>query len=185
MRVVVAQSCPSLCDRVDSSPQAALSMAFSRQEYWSGLPFSSSGDLPNPGIKLGSPRLQEDSEPPGKPFFGRGAEGVWEGCGGDVNNRMGFPGGASDKESACQCRRHKRHRFGPWVGKIPWRRKRQPTPVFLPGEHHGQRRLVGYSPWGCKELDMTERARTHTHTNNIYFLKVLGARSSRSRCQQD
>ena len=42
------------------------------------------------------------------------------------------------------------------VGKIPWRRKRQPTPVFLPGESHGQRSLAGYSPQGHKELDMTE-----------------------------
>ena len=44
----------------------------------------------------------------------------------------------------------------PWVGKIPWRRAWQPTLVFLPGESHGQRSLVGYSPWGCKESDMTE-----------------------------
>ena len=48
------------------------------------------------------------------------------------------------------------HMFDPWVGKIPWRRKRRPTPVFLPGEFHGQRSLAGYSPWGCKELDTTE-----------------------------
>ena len=47
-----------------------------------------------------------------------------------------------------QCRRP---RFDPWVGKIPWRRAWQPTPVFLPGESHGQRSLVGYSPWGYKE----------------------------------
>ena len=47
--------------------------------------------------------------------------------------------------------------FDPWVGKIPWRREWQPTPVFLPGEFHGQRSLAGYSPWGCKESDMTER----------------------------
>ena len=49
-----------------------------------------------------------------------------------------------------------RHRFGPWVGKIPWRRAWQPTPVFLPGESHGQRSLAGYSPWGHKESDTTE-----------------------------
>ena len=47
--------------------------------------------------------------------------------------------------------------FDPWVGKIPWGRKWQSTPVLLPGKSHGQRRLVGYSPWGCKESDMTER----------------------------
>ena len=46
-------------------------------------------------------------------------------------------------------------RFDPWVGKIPWRRKWQPTPVLLPGKSHGQRSLVGYSPWGRKESDMT------------------------------
>ena len=69
---------------------------------------------------------------------------------------QGFPGGASGKEPACECRRHKRHRFNPWVGKIPWKRKWQPTPVFLPGEFHGQGNLVGYSPLGCKELDNTE-----------------------------
>jgi len=45
----------------------------------------------------------------------------------------------------------------PWVGKIFWRREWQSTPVFSPGEFHGQRSLVGYSPWGCKESDMTER----------------------------
>ena len=54
----------------------------------------------------------------------------------------------SGKESACQCRRCKRRRFDPWVGKIPQRRKWQSTPVFLPGESHGQRSLVGHSPWG-------------------------------------
>ena len=43
-----------------------------------------------------------------------------------------------------------------WVGKIPWRRERQPTLVFLPGEFHGQRSLADYSPWGGKEFDMTE-----------------------------
>ena len=46
--------------------------------------------------------------------------------------------------------------FNLWVGKIPCRRAWQPTPVFLPGESHEQRILVGYSPWGCKEWDMTE-----------------------------
>ena len=63
---------------------------------------------------------------------------------------MDFPGGDSGKEPTCQGRRLKRHRFDPWVGKIPWSRKWQPTPVFLPGESHGQRNLEGYSPWGHK-----------------------------------
>ena len=55
-----------------------------------------------------------------------------------------FPYGASGKEPACQ-RRHKRWSFDAWVRKIPWMRAQQPTPVFLPGESHGQRSLVGYS----------------------------------------
>jgi len=67
--------------------------------------------------------------------------------------KMGFPGGASGKESAGQCRRH---RFDPWGWQIPWRKKGQATPVFLPGESHRQRSLVSYSPWGDKELDTTE-----------------------------
>ena len=52
-----------------------------------------------------------------------------------------------------QCRRY---RFDPWVRTFPWRRKRQPTPVFLPGKSHGQRSLEGLNPWGCKKLDMTK-----------------------------
>ena len=68
----------------------------------------------------------------------------------------GFPGGTSGKESTCQCRRCKRYGFNPWVGKIPWRRKWQPTLVFLPGESHGQRSLAGCSSYGHKESNMTE-----------------------------
>ena len=69
---------------------------------------------------------------------------------------MSFLGKGSGKEPACQCRSHKRPSFNPRIGKIPWSRKWQPTPVFLPGESHGQRGMVGYSPWGCKESDMRE-----------------------------
>ena len=53
----------------------------------------------------------------------------------------------------------------PWVGKIPWRRKWQPTPVFLPRKFHEQRSLAGYSPWGSKGSDITERVHAHTHTH--------------------
>ena len=67
-----------------------------------------------------------------------------------------LPGWHSGKESACQCRRHRRHGFDPRVGKIPWSRKWRSTPVLLPGKSHGQKSLVGYSPWGHKELDMTD-----------------------------
>ena len=69
----------------------------------------------------------------------------------------GKPGSASGKERACQCRRHKTCRFDPWVRKIPWRRKCQASPVFLPGESHGQRKPGGLLyPWGHKESDMSE-----------------------------
>ena len=153
------QSCPTLCDPIDGSPlgspvpgilqartlewvvisfskawkwkvkvkslshvqifttpwtaayQAPLSVGFSRQEYWSGVPF------PSP-----------------------------------------LPRWLSGKESACQRRRWKRIWFDPWVGRIPWRRKWQSTLVFLPGKSYGQRILAGYSPWGCKESDMTENS---------------------------
>ena len=50
-----------------------------------------------------------------------------------------------------------------WVGKIPWRKTREPSPVFLPEESHGQRSLIGYSPWGRKESDTTERLHFHFH----------------------
>ena len=66
------------------------------------------------------------------------------------------PRGATVKEPACQRRRCKRCRFEPWVGKILWGRAWQPTLVFLPRESHGHRRMVGYSPWGPKELNMTK-----------------------------
>ena len=68
----------------------------------------------------------------------------------------GVLGGASSKEPARQSRRLERRGFDPWFGKIHWRRKWQPIPVFLPWESHGQRNLAGYSPWGHTELDTTE-----------------------------
>ena len=81
--------------------------------------------------------------------------------------RTGLPWWLSGKESPCQRRRL---RLDPWVRKIAWKRKWQPTPVFLPGESHGQRSLAGYSPWGSKELsNLTEFssdnwAAKHLHT---------------------
>ena len=70
----------------------------------------------------------------------------------------------SGKESACQCRRLKRWRLSPWVGKVSWRREWQPTPVFLPGKSHGQRSLVGYTPWSFEEWNMTEWPNTNMRT---------------------
>ena len=67
---------------------------------------------------------------------------------------ISFPGGSDGKESAC---RSKSAGFDPSIQKIPGRRAWLPTPVFLPGEFHGQRSLAAYSPWGHKESDMTGR----------------------------
>ena len=86
-----------------------------------------------------------------------------------ITKMWDFPGGANGKEPTCQCRRNERHRFDPWVGKILWSRKRQPTPVFLPGEFHGQRSLTYYSPWGHKESGMTE-ATYHAHITKICYI---------------
>ena len=61
------------------------------------------------------------------------------------------------KESTCQCRRCE---FDPWIGRIPWRRKWQPTPVFLPRKSHGQRSQANYSPWSHKELHTTQQLNT-------------------------
>jgi len=67
----------------------------------------------------------------------------------NIAREMLFPGGSDGKESACNAG----DRFDLWVGKIPWRRKWLPTPVFLPGEFHEQRSLASYSPRGHKESD--------------------------------
>ena len=76
-------------------------------------------------------------------------------------NSWGSPGGVSGKEPAWWCRSHKGCRFNPWVWKILWRRTWRHSPVFLAGESHAQRSLVGYSPWGRKESDTTEATYVH------------------------
>ena len=80
----------------------------------------------------------------------------------------GCPGGSDGKESACSAGGPK---FDPWAWKVPWRRKWQSTPVFLPGEFHGQRSLVGYSPRGRKESDTTERLTLSPFRQSILELK--------------
>ena len=84
---------------------------------------------------------------------------------------IGLPGGSDGKESACLL--YGRPRFNAWVGKIPWRREWQPTPVFLPGEFHGQRSLAGYSPWGCR---VRNDWATNTHTQRLHLLHCPCAR---------
>ena len=90
--------------------------------------------------------------------------------------KMGFLGGTSGKEPVCQCRRHKRCGFDPWVSKIPWSRKWQPTSVFLSGKVHGQRRLAGCSLSGCKELGRTE------HRGICIFMSMASTTQSVSNC---
>ena len=76
---------------------------------------------------------------------------------------QGLPMWRSHNEPTCQCRRHG---FDPWVGKIPWRRKWQPTPIFLPGRSHRLRSLAGYSLWGRKESDTTAYTCTHAYLDH-------------------
>ena len=144
-------------------------MGFSRQEYWSGLPFPSPGDLPNPGIKPGSPQLQADplpSETSKAPITQTNLSiSVLFYCG------VGFPGGASGKEPACQYKKPKKYGFSPWVGKKPWRKAWQPTPVFLPGESHGQRSpTLGLQSVGVAksqtQLEQLTRAPIHCNVVN-------------------
>ena len=81
-----------------------------------------------------------------------------------ASHTWGLPRWHSGKESARQCRRCKRCGFDPWDGKIPWRRKWQPLPVFLPGEFHGQRSLLDYSPWGRSQTWLSTHTSTTLHT---------------------
>ena len=111
--------------------QAPLSMGFSRREYWSGLP------LPSPPFSWVLPKYKSQ-----------------------VLVILGFPGGASDKERSCPCRRLKRCGFNPWIRNIPWRGVWQPTLVFLPGESHGQKSLAGYRP-GSKSQTLLSMHAAH------------------------
>ena len=101
-------------------------------------------------------------------------------------NRL--PWWLSGKEPTCQCRRHG---FDPWVGKIPWRRKWQPTPVFLPGESHGQRSLVDHNPWGHKRVrhNLVTKQQQQQQQKTIWilanqFLLTIYASYSKQSCAE-
>ena len=94
-----------------------------------------------------------------------------------------LPRWRSSKEFACQCRRHRRCGFSPWVGNIPWNRKCQSISVFLPGQFHWQRGLAGYSPWGRKESDMTEC--THRQTEKMLTSEAIGMASRSLNCNAE
>ena len=153
--------------------QAPLLIGFSRREYWSGflLHFILRGIFPTQGSNsclLCLLHWRASSLPlvlPGNVY--RHAFNLKEDLKASLEVcRFGYwmLECTSGKESACRWRRRRKHRFNPWVGKISWRRKWQPTPVFLSGKSHGQRSLVGYSPRRCKDSDTTE----HTHASHIY-----------------
>ena len=127
-----------------AASQAIPSRGFSRQEYWSGLPFLSPGNLPDSEIEPGSSALQADalpSKPPGR-------------------TRSQFSKQSSQASLVAQMVNNlpatRRPGLDPWVRKIPWRREWQPNPVFWHGQFHGQSSLAGYCPWGHKELGTTE-----------------------------
>ena len=97
--------------------------------------------------------------------------------------RWGFPGGASGKESACQSRRFKRRGFDSWRGRSPGGGHGNPLQYSCLENHHGQRSLMGYRPWGLKELDTTEQFSMHTcsirlgvrvSTDTIFFFLLEG-----------
>ena len=109
---------------------------------------------------------------------------------------LGKPRRLSGKEFTCQCKRCRSLRFNPWVGKIPWRKKWQPTPVFLPGESHGQRSLVDCIPSDRQELTQISRrcslsfmvnmknnpSGVKLHPSHAYYLSFKNVGLSHSPC---
>ena len=141
----ITRSCPLFATPETVAHQAPLSMEFFSQEYQRELPFPSPGYFPNPGMEPRSPTLQADSLPSESH---RVKILLFKSLTHTLLSRLqGIP---------------LRGIITSLVGKIPWRREWQPTPVFLPGESHGQRNLVDYSPRGHKELDVTERGHIHS-----------------------
>ena len=112
--------------------QAPPSMGFSRQEYWSGVPLPSPRSI-STSIKYSILVYHLLSR---------------------IKILLLYSDGSDGKESACHVDLAS---VSPWVGKISWRREWLPTPVFLPGEFHGPKSLVGYSPWGWEEYDTPEQ----------------------------
>ena len=205
--------------------QAPLFTGLSRQEYWSGLPFSYCGfcpltlkrnakkanlgnslaaqwlglcaftaegkvSLPGQGTKILQPQntVKCFKKKKKKVFFPKYVTFDTSGCYkwkqvedtvqcvsanliflGHRKGYHGLPWWLTGKESACQCRRCG---FKPLVGKIPWRRKWQPTPVFLPGKFHGQRSLAGYSPQNCRVRH--NLAIVVIHNNEEYHISIRG-----------
>ena len=181
--------------------QASLSMEFSRQEYWSWLPFPTPGDLPDPGIEptsLVSPALTGRSFTtalPGKPLsFFLGDPKYYSHTGPRTHTHLTsrarwsrdvpwvtttkmrvpdtYKGFPGDTGGKEPTCQCRRCRFDPWVGKIPWRRVWQPAPIFLPGESHD--RGAWWDPgcqWGHKESDTTETITTYSYKSSRFKVK--------------
>ena len=94
--------------------------------------------------------------------------------------QQGLPRSPGSKESICQCRRHRRLGFDPWVGRTPWHRKWQPSPTFLPGNPYGRRSLVSHSPGRGQKSDTAEQQHMCTHCCVWYMRQVLCTHFSRS-----
>ena len=94
----------------------------------------------------------------------------------DFQRSKGLPWQLSSKESACQCRRHA---LDPWIREIPWRRKWQPTPLFVHGEFHGQKGLVGYSPQGHKRAGQNLAAEQQQEVKSLKSRFLPGWRGGR------
>ena len=142
------QSRLTLCDPIDYSlPGSSVHGILQAQiQEWVVIPCSrrSSWSRDQTWVSCTEGRFFT-TEPPGKPQFDNKPE---------IKRNIKFPGGSDSKESVCNAGDLG---FNPWFGKMPWRREWQPTPIFLPGEFHGQGSLVDCSPWGRKESDMTEQ----------------------------
>ena len=148
----VAQSCPTLCDPMDGSLPGSGSMGFSRQEYWSGLPLPSPGDLPNPGIKPRSLALQTDallSEALGKPRTDAKAEApiLWPP---DARSWLIRKDPDAGKDWG---QKEKGMTEDEMVGWRPWLDGHEFEQTL--GDSGGQGSLVCCSPWGRKESDKT------------------------------
>ena len=161
-----SQSRPQICQpalRSDPSPTFSPRTAGRKVHSLEGSPSSStvpwwppetSNKCTTSTFQVGGP--QESEQPVGQspPAVSRGQDaGLFSS---PYDCLFGRPGGPAVKNPPISTGNIMRRGFSPGVGKIPWRRNWQPTPVFLPGESHGQRSLVGYSPRGHKELDTTE-----------------------------
>ena len=96
-----------------------------------------------------------------------------------------FSGGASGKEPASQCRRHKRCGFDSWVRKIPWMRVWQSSPIFLPGESYGQRSLVDCSPWGHSQTGLKQLSRHSQSTLSRHYVLYHDKLSHKRRWRFD